>query len=77
MTSELITPDDEHREEIVGLMRVAFNLGSGAMAERAAWLPVEKMRWRPRDARGHGAARGGSREGSAAERPIPGDAAPI
>ena len=44
MTSELITPDDEHREEIVGLMRVAFNLGSGAMAERAAWLPVEKMR---------------------------------
>jgi hypothetical protein len=44
MTSELITPDDEHRDEIVGLMRVAFNLGSGAMAERAAWLPVEKMR---------------------------------
>jgi predicted acetyltransferase len=44
MTSELITPDDEHREEIVGLMRVAFNLGSAGLAERAAWLPVEKMR---------------------------------
>ena len=44
MTSELVTPSDEHREEIVGLMRVAFNLGSAAMAERAAWLPVEKMR---------------------------------
>ena len=39
-----ITPGDEHREELVGLMRVAFNLGSGALAERAAWLPVEKMR---------------------------------
>lgn len=44
MTSELVTPGDEHREELVGLMRVAFNLGSGALAERAAWLPVEKMR---------------------------------
>jgi hypothetical protein len=44
MTSELITPGDEHREEIVGLMRVAFNLGSAGLAERAAWLPVEKMR---------------------------------
>jgi predicted acetyltransferase len=44
MTSELVTPSDEHREEIVGLMRVAFNLGSAGLAERAAWLPVEKMR---------------------------------
>ncbi len=44
MTSELVTPGDEHREEIVGLMRVAFNLGSTGLAERAAWLPVEKMR---------------------------------
>ena len=44
MTSELITPRDEHRDEIVGLMRVAFNLGSAGLAERAAWLPVEKMR---------------------------------
>ena len=43
MTSELVTPGDEHRDELVGLMRVAFNLGS-ALAERAAWLPVEKMR---------------------------------
>ena len=25
-------------------MRVAFNLGSATLAERAAWLPVEKMR---------------------------------
>jgi hypothetical protein len=25
-------------------MRVAFNLGSAGLAERAAWLPVEKMR---------------------------------
>jgi hypothetical protein len=44
MTSELITPGDEHREELVRLMRVAFNLGSGASAERAAWLPVENLR---------------------------------
>ena len=42
-SSDLITPGDEHRDEIVGLMRVAFNIGS-ALAERAAWLPVEKMR---------------------------------
>ena len=119
MTSELITPGDEHREEIVGLMRVAFNLGSAGLAERAAWLPVEKMRCvlegdrivaaaAARDFRqwfggrelgmsgiwgvvtlpehrGGGlatravtrAARGGSREGPAAERPVPRDAAPI
>ena len=44
MTSELVTPGDEHREEIVGLMRVAFNLGSAGLAERTAWLPVERMR---------------------------------
>jgi len=118
MTSELVTPGDEHREEIVGLMRVAFNLGSAGLAERAAWLPVEKMRCvlegdrivaaaAARDfrqwfggrelgmsgiwgvvtlpehrggglaTRRHGAARGGTREGPAAERPVPGDAAPI
>jgi len=45
MTSELVTPGDEHREEIVGLMRVAINLGAGDLAERAAWLSVEKMRY--------------------------------
>ena len=44
MTSQLVTPGDEHRDELVGLMRVAFNLGSAGLAERAAWLPVEKMR---------------------------------
>ncbi len=44
MTSDVITPGDEHRDELVALMRVAFNLGSGSLAERAAWLPVEKMR---------------------------------
>ncbi len=44
MTSEVITPGDVHRDELVALMRVAFNLGSGSLAERAAWLPVEKMR---------------------------------
>ena len=43
-SSELITPGDEHREELVELMRVAFNMGSGSLAERAAWLPVEKLR---------------------------------
>ena len=43
-SSDVITPGDEHRDELVGLMRVAFNLGSGTLAERAAWLPVEKMR---------------------------------
>jgi len=36
MTSEIITPGDEQREEIVELMRVAFNLGSPGLAERAA-----------------------------------------
>ena len=25
-------------------MRVAFNMSSGSLAERAAWLPVEKFR---------------------------------
>ena len=43
-SSDVITPGDEHREELVGLMRVAFNMSSGSLAERAAWLPVEKMR---------------------------------
>ena len=43
-SSDVITPGDEHRDELVGLMRVAFNMGSGTLAERAAWLPVEKMR---------------------------------
>jgi len=44
MTSDVVTPGDEQRDELVGLMRVAFNLGSGGLADRAAWLPVEKMR---------------------------------
>jgi hypothetical protein len=43
-SSDVITPGDEHRDELVGLMRIAFNMGSGTLAERAAWLPVEKMR---------------------------------
>jgi predicted acetyltransferase len=43
-SSDVITPGDEHRDELVGLMRVAFNMGPGTLAERAAWLPVEKMR---------------------------------
>ena len=43
-SSDGITPGDEHREELVGLMRVAFNMSSGSLAERAAWLPVEKFR---------------------------------
>ena len=32
-SSDVITPGDEHREELVGLMRIAFNLGSGTLAE--------------------------------------------
>jgi len=45
MTSpDVITPGDEHRDELVGLMRIAFNMGPDTLAERAAWLPVEKMR---------------------------------
>jgi Acetyltransferase (GNAT) domain len=43
-SSDLITPGNEHRDEIAGLMRVAFNMGAGTLAERAARLPVEKMR---------------------------------
>jgi hypothetical protein len=43
-SSDVITPGDERRDELVGLMRVAFNVSSGTLAERAAWLPVEKMR---------------------------------
>ena len=35
-SSDVITPGDEHREELVGLMRVAFNLGQGMLAERGA-----------------------------------------
>ena len=46
-SSDVITPGDEHRDELVGLMRVAFNMGSGTLAERAAWLPIEKMRSKP------------------------------
>lgn len=42
--SEITTPADEHRDDIVRLMRVAFNLGSAHLQERAAWLPLEKMR---------------------------------
>ena len=44
MTSDVFVPGDEHRDEIVELMRVAYNMSSGSLAERAAWLPVEKMR---------------------------------
>ena len=36
-SSDVITPGDEHRDEVVGLMRVAFNMGSAALAEREAW----------------------------------------
>jgi len=43
-SSDVIMPGDEHRDEVVGLMRVAFNMGASSLAERAAWLPVEKMR---------------------------------
>ena len=43
-SSDVITPGDEHREELLGLMRVAFNMSSSSLAERAAWLPVEKIR---------------------------------
>ena len=42
-SSDMITPGDEHREELVGLMRLAFNLVRGRSPD-AAWLPVEKMR---------------------------------
>jgi predicted acetyltransferase len=41
--TNVFTPGDEHRDEIVGLMAIAFNMSSG-LEERAAWLPVEKMR---------------------------------
>lgn len=41
--TNVFTPNDGHREEIVGLMRVAFNMTS-RLEERAAWLPIEKMR---------------------------------
>jgi predicted acetyltransferase len=44
MTSDVFTPGDEHRDEIVELMRVAYNISSGSMPERKAWLPIEKMR---------------------------------
>ena len=44
MTSDVVTPGDEHRDELVALMRVAFNLGTGTAAERAAWMPLERMR---------------------------------
>jgi predicted acetyltransferase len=44
MTSDVFVPVDEHRDEITELMRVAFNLSPGSVRERAAWLPLQKMR---------------------------------
>ena len=44
MSSDVFSPGDEHRDEVIELMRVAFNMGTGSLVERAAWLPVEKMR---------------------------------
>jgi predicted acetyltransferase len=44
MTSDVFVPGDEHRDEIIELMRVAYNLSSGSVPERTAWLPVEQMR---------------------------------
>ncbi len=44
MTSDVFVPGDEHREGIVELMRVAYNLSPASVPERTAWLPVEKMR---------------------------------
>jgi predicted acetyltransferase len=41
--SDVFTPNDGDRDGIVGLMRVAFNMTS-RLDERAAWLPIEKMR---------------------------------
>jgi predicted acetyltransferase len=44
MTSDVFVPGDEHREGIIELMRVAYNLSPASVPERTAWLPVEKMR---------------------------------
>jgi predicted acetyltransferase len=44
MTSDVFVPNDEHRDEITELMRVAFNLSADSVPERAAWLPIQKMR---------------------------------
>jgi predicted acetyltransferase len=44
MTSDVFVPGDEHRDEILGLMRVSYNMSSASLAERVDWLPVEKMR---------------------------------
>ena len=44
MTSDVFVPGNEHRDELVELMRVAYNMSSASLAERAAWLPMEKMR---------------------------------
>ena len=44
MTSDVFVPGDEHRDEIIELMRVAYNLSASAVPERTKWLPVEKMR---------------------------------
>jgi predicted acetyltransferase len=37
-------PGDEHREGIIELMRVAYNLSTSSVPERTAWMPVAKMR---------------------------------
>jgi hypothetical protein len=42
MTSDVFVPGDEHREGIIELMRVAYNLSPASVPERTAWLPVEK-----------------------------------
>jgi len=44
MTSDVFVPRDEHREGIIELMRVAYNLSTSSVPERTAWMPVEKMR---------------------------------
>jgi predicted acetyltransferase len=44
VTSDVFVPGDEHRDEIIELMRVAYNLSASAVPERTKWLPVEKMR---------------------------------
>jgi predicted acetyltransferase len=44
MTSDVFVPGDEHRDELVELLRVSYNMSNAALADRAAWMPVTKMR---------------------------------
>ncbi|HEY7659540.1 MAG TPA: GNAT family N-acetyltransferase [Actinomycetota bacterium] len=41
---EIVTPGEEHREQVFDVLRTALNLGNAHREERIAWLPISRMR---------------------------------